>query len=96
MIGIGMGVTLVVKRSTWSYPESNRTKKKRGSPAGRAGTATLEKGLQDFSSDQEQARSKDRHVQHAVIVSGASKDQQQITTVHLVSLALHAACLITL
>ena len=72
------------------------SKKKREGPAGRAGTATLEKGLQDFSSDQEQARGNDRHVQHAVIVSGASKDQQQITTVHLVSFALHAASLITL
>ena len=70
--------------------------KKREGPAGRAGTATQQEGLQDFSSDQGQGRSNDRHVQHDVIVSGAATDQQQKTTVHLVSFALHAACLIPL
>ena len=75
--------------ATWCYQALSQKKKGRG----RQGGPEQQLNKKDFSSDQEQARSNDRHVQHDVIGSGAAKDQQQKTTVHLVSFALHAACL---
>ena len=51
-----------------SGPESKKGRGRQGGPE-------QQLNRKDFSSDQEQARSNDRHVQHDVIVSGAAKDQ---------------------
>ena len=62
VVGYWYGSDLAIEEVDMVLPRIE-SKKKREGPAGRAGTATQEKGLQDFSSGQEQARSNDRHVQ---------------------------------